>query len=109
MTLQGVSLGAEDGYGFPAETWGDVATETVWMQRASRVASSRGASGIVVTLAGQIDESDFIGFFKSDSVVARGQWFEVDGVKYDVLLVEAETLFGEVSHVEAHIRRRDEG
>jgi hypothetical protein len=101
--------GAEDSYGFPAQTWSLRATETVWLQRAVLVASSRGTAGVVLSIAGRIDESDFIGFFKSDSVVQRRDYLDVGGVKYDVLLVEPIYLIKTVSHVEAHVRRRDEG
>jgi hypothetical protein len=109
VDLQYLTEGAEDSYGFPAQTWSWRATEMVWLQRASLVASGRGATGIVLTIAGRLDESDFIGFVKSGSVVQRDDWFEVGGVKYDVLLVEPQMLFNKVHHVEAHVRRRDEG
>lgn len=99
------SEGAAGSYGDPAPTWSKQATETVWIQKAQSIRGSR----IFASIAGEIDESTYIGFFKSDSVVAEDDYVLKGGVKYGVAQVVTVKQFGAASHIEAHLRLMEEG
>lgn len=112
ITIKGSSIGiysksegAIGSYGDPAEAWSLAATEIVWVQERARM---RGEA--LVREAGKIDESKFVGFFLSTSVVADGNYVLKGGLKYDVEMVRARDMGGGVtSHIMADLRLREEG
>jgi len=98
--------GAAGDYGYHAQTWSKVASEKIWVQR---VQGLQRGTRLLDTLAGRIDDSDFIAYLKSDSVVSRGDVLQRDGVRYDVRIVIAEKVITTVSHYEAHLKLLEEG
>ena len=98
------SEGAIGVYGDPVETWTLLATEIIWIQERAR---TRGA--VLVRDAGKIDESKFVGFFLSTSVVVDGSYVLKGTQKYDVEMVRAREVGGVTSHIMADLRLREEG
>lgn len=102
------SEGAADEYGDPSETWTIQATEKAWIQSTRNIRFAREAQ-IRRGVAGIIDQFDYVGLFKSDSVVAKGNYVQVGSVKYSVETVEAASMLGAVSHIEAYLKLMVEG
>ena len=99
------SEGAEDDYMDPTSTWNKQATETALIQH------GEGLRGWLQreTAAGVLEASDYIGFFKSDSVVADGDYVTDGSSKWDVKDVRDIKLLGQVAHKEAHLKLIEEG
>ena len=97
----------EDDYGDIVPIWGSsaFATEIAWIQSGSSVK----ASGITSGIAGEMDESDYLGVFKSDSVVQRKDITKKGGVSYEVKKVEEMEILGFASHHEAWLVVLEEG
>ena len=97
----------EDDYGDITPDWGSsaFATETAWIQRGQTVK----ASGITAGIAGEMDESDYFGFFKSDSVLQAEDIVKKGVVSYEVKKVEAMEILGFTSHLEAWLVQLEEG
>ena len=93
--------GAVGTYGDPASTWTLAATEKILITRPK--ASARD------TIAGRIDDSEYIGYCLSDSIVRSHDYLLLDDVKYEVVNVDTlkkrGTSFGRV----AKLDKMDEG
>ena len=112
IALHGVSVipyyetkGIVDSYGDRAVTWAARDAEVAMIQPAWRMRRSQVFKGI----AGAIDSSEYIGMLKSDTAVEAGDYLLVGAVKYAVEQIVAVTMFGDTSHVEAHLRIMTEG
>lgn len=101
------SEGAADSYGDATPTWSKVATEKVWVQPAWSVRSM--SPQIAESIAGRIDTSTYIGFFKSDTVAVERKFIQVATVKYEIVRFIDISLFGDLSHKEAHLKIMQEG
>lgn len=95
------SKGGADSYGDRAVTWTKTATETAWIQTRRRARD--------VTVAGRFPESEYIGFFRSDSVIQENDYVQKDSAKYEVQHVGDAKLYGAVSHREVYLKVMVEG
>jgi len=95
----------EDDYGDITPIWGKAADEYAWIQRGQDVK----ASGITSGIAGEMDESDYLGVFKSDSVLQGKDIVKKSGVSYEVKKAEAMEILGFTSHLEAWLVQLEEG
>lgn len=112
ITLHGISVdiyretkGSADAYGDRAVTWTKVATEKVQIQPAWSMRTAR----ILTSIAGRIDASDFLGIFKSNSVVQDHDQIRDSTSKYEVVQITGIPLFGSISHKEAYLKLMTEG
>lgn len=112
IALHGVSVdihretkGEVDGYGDRAVTWTKVATEKVSIRPAWSMRTSR----TLASIAGRIDASDFLGIFKSNSVVQANDQIGDLKSKYEVVQVTDILLFSSISHKEAYLKLMTEG
>jgi len=85
--------GAVGAYGDPASTWDLQATEKILITRPK--ASARDS------IAGRIDDSEYVGYLLSDSVVMSHDYLLLDSIKYEVInadtLKKRGTAFGRVA------------
>ena len=96
------SEGALDAYRDPVPTWAKQASEKVWLQSARSI-RLRGPQ-FVRGVAGVAEDFDFIGLFKSDSIVAKGDYITDGSTKYSVETLETATLLGATSHIEGYLK-----
>ena len=93
--------GAVGTYGDPASTWALAATEKILITRPK--ASARD------TIAGRIDNSEYVAYLLSDSVTRGHDYLLLDDVKYEVVHVDTlkkrGTAFGKI----ANLARMTEG
>ncbi len=93
--------GVVGSYGDPASTWALQATEKILITRPK--ASARDS------IAGRIDDSEYVAYLLSDSVARSHDYLLLDSVKYEVINVDTlkkrGTSFGKV----AKLNRMDEG
>jgi len=106
VTIKRKTEGEEDGYGDPAVTWtADDDQERVMIQIASRAR----VSGIITTLAGDIDESDFIGFLLPASTIVGGCILEAGDLRYQVNKVVSSRIDDDTSLKAAYLSLLEEG
>ncbi len=88
-------------YGDPASTWALQATEKILITRPK--ASARDS------IAGRIDDSEYVGYLLSDSVARGHDYLLLDSIKYEVVNVDTRkkrgTAFGKI----AKLNKMDEG
>jgi len=94
------SEGAVDDYGDAAPTWAVTATETAIIQKAGRGSLFERAAGI----AGRIDPAEYLGMFKSDSVIAERDYVVQGAFKYSIEKAKPVLEMEQTSHVEALLR-----
>ena len=81
VTIMRKTEGEEDDYGDPAVTWtADVRKERVMIQGASRAR----ASGLVQTVAGSLEASEYVGFLLPATTITKGCILETEGLRYQV-------------------------
>ncbi|MHA1286253.1 MAG: hypothetical protein ACTSPB_02495 [Candidatus Thorarchaeota archaeon] len=97
--------GDVDDYGDRTVSWDRVSAEKAMIQPAFSIRTSR----VLASIAGRIDSSDFLGIFKSNSAIQTHDNVECLGTKYEVMRTMSASLFGSVSHIEAHLRIMSEG
>lgn len=105
FSVNQVSSGSADEYGDLVPTWSDAATEKVWLQDPS-VKTMK----IIESMAGKLDDKDYVAYLLSTSVVARGNVLsrDSDSIRFDVQNVFIEKLFDATSHKVAILRKSED-
>lgn len=88
-------------YGDREVSWDKVGTEKVIVQLRRR--------GKEETLAGRFNECEYLGIFKSNSIIQENNYLLVDSAKYEVAHMRPIRMFNKISHHEAFLKILTEG